>query len=159
VLEDELFARLYEHTQGKRVLIVGVGNRLRGDDAVGGILVDRLSGKTRAALIDAGDVPENYLGVIKQAQPQLILIVDAAEIGGRPGDVALIGSEQVRPTIAWTHNPGLGLFIDYLRAELGTALDVLLLAVQPGTTTFGEGLSEPVESALLSLENLILRLV
>lgn len=154
-----MFARLYEHTRGKRVLIVGVGNRLRGDDAVGGILVDRLSGKTQATLINAGDVPENYLGPIRQAQPQLVLIVDAAEFGGRPGDVALLGVEQVGSTGAWTHNPGLGLLIDYLRAEVGTALAVLFLAVQPETTTFGEGLSQPVESALLRLEDLIVRLV
>lgn len=156
--KDDLLARLYELSWGKRVLIVGVGNRSRGDDAAGGILVDHLAGKTPATLIDAGDVPENYLGAIRQVQPQLILIVDAAEIGARPGDVALVPARELLPAGAWTHNPGLGLLVNYLRAELGTGVEVFLLAIQPGTTALGEGLSPPVLSTLSRLEELFSRL-
>ncbi|HZD58428.1 MAG TPA: hydrogenase maturation protease [Anaerolineales bacterium] len=156
--EGDLLSQLQRCTQGKRVLIVGVGNRLRGDDALGGILVERLAGKTRATLIDAGDVPENYLGVIRMAQPELIIFVDAAEIGGQPGDIALVGAEEMLPANGWTHSAGLDLTVTYLRSEL-MVVDIFLLAVQPGTTAFGDDLSPPVRSALLHLENLISRLV
>ena len=156
--EGDLFSQLQRCTQGKRVLIVGVGNRLRGDDALGCILIERLSGKTHATLVDADDVPENYLGVIRQAQPELIVFVDAADIGGQPGDIALIGREEILPANGWTHNAGLDLTFAYLRSELETT-DVLLLAVQPCTNAFGGEISAPVRSALLYLENLISRLV
>ncbi len=52
---------------GKRTVILGVGNPLHGDDAIGPNLVDRLRGRLEATLINAGEVPENYLSTIRAA--------------------------------------------------------------------------------------------
>ena len=40
----------------KHILLLGVGNRLRGDDAVGSLLVERLQGRVDIPMIDAGDL-------------------------------------------------------------------------------------------------------
>src|SRR5574342_1091615 len=70
-----MFAELRARLEGKRVLILGVGNRLRGDDAVGPLLVEHLQGKVDIPLIDAGEVPENYLGPIEESGADMNIIV------------------------------------------------------------------------------------
>ena len=72
---------LQKKIDGKKVLLLGVGNRLRGDDGVGSYLVKRLQKKMKIPLIDASDVPENYIGPIENSGANLVLVVDAADIG------------------------------------------------------------------------------
>ena len=74
-----------------RVLLLGIGNRLRSDDAAGPLLADRLSGRVNAEVIDAGDVPENYIGPIRKLGPEVVLALDAVRSGRRPGQVQLFG--------------------------------------------------------------------
>ena len=52
---------LAKRLRGKRTVILGVGNPLQGDDAIGPNLVDLLHGRVEATLIYGGEVPENYL--------------------------------------------------------------------------------------------------
>ena len=59
------------------MVIVGIGHPLRGDDALGPSLVKRLDGHLDALCIDAGSAPENYLGKIIKASPDVILFIDA----------------------------------------------------------------------------------
>ena len=47
-----------------KVVIVGVGNVLRGDDGLGPLFVEGLKSKVAAPCINAGNAFENYLGVI-----------------------------------------------------------------------------------------------
>ena len=60
-----MLEELQQRTQNKKVLILGIGNRLRGDDAVGSILAERLAKKLDVPIIDEGNVPENYLAPIE----------------------------------------------------------------------------------------------
>jgi Ni,Fe-hydrogenase maturation factor len=48
---DELQTRIAE----KNVLLIGVGNRQRGDDGVGSYLIKRLQKKIGIPMIDVGD--------------------------------------------------------------------------------------------------------
>lgn len=136
--------------EGKRLVILGVGNPLRGDDGVGPALVERLRGRIAATLIDAGDVPENYIGLVAAAKPEAVLIVDAVELNAAPGDVALLEIGQLGGEGFATHNAGLGLVARVLQEE--TDADVLILAIQPQTTGLGASLSPPVEGTLRGLE-------
>jgi hydrogenase 3 maturation protease len=152
-----VFSELKSSLEGKRILLLGVGNRLRGDDAVGSLLVERLKGKVEVPLIDAGDVPENYLGPIEESGAELVLVVDAADIGAHAGDVALFDIEQVQGMSVSTHTANLGLLFQVIPPE--TRPKVIVLGIQPGNLEFGEGLSEPVRATLESLvEMLVLSL-
>ena len=142
---DELRRRI----DGKRLTIVGVGNPLRGDDGVGVALVERLQGQTSATLVNASDVPENYLGVIESARPQVVVMVDAVNLGAQPGDVAFLEIEQLARTRVSTHNASLALFAEVLRQSTGA--DILVLGIQPSTLAFGAPLSAPVQAALEKL--------
>lgn len=143
---------LRSRIRGKRLAILGVGNPLRGDDGIGPALVDRLQGKVRATLVNAGDVPENYLGVIEAARPEVVLMVDAVALGAEPGDAALIEIEQIAGARLTTHNTSLALFARALQA--GTGADILVVAIQPGVTSLGAAMSPRVELTLQYLEKL-----
>ena len=56
------------------VVIVGVGNALKADDAAGPVLAETLRKRFPDRVFDAGQVPENYLGPIRRARPDTILL-------------------------------------------------------------------------------------
>lgn len=128
-----------------RVCVLGVGNRCRRDDAVGSLLAERLAGRTGAFTIDAGAVPENYLEKVARTRPDTILIVDAVDFGGAPGDVRLIEPERVGSSGLSTHALSLRMATDFLRAR--TQARLVLLAIQPGDVRLGTGLSEALSEA------------
>ena len=134
---DHLGRRLRGH-----VVIVGVGNTLRGDDGVGPHVIEQLRGRTRATLLDAGPVPENHVVKISEMDPQVVLVVDAAHLDASPGDLALVESTAFAEAAFSTHNPSLVPFA----AFLGAACEAELIGVgiQPATTAFGAAMSEPV---------------
>jgi hydrogenase 3 maturation protease len=141
-----MLEELQKRLKGKKTIILGIGNPMRGDDGVGPALIERLQGKTKAMLIDGGEVPENYLGPIEAAGPEVVLIIDAADLKASPGDAALIEIDQLAKTGLSTHNASLGLFASVVQRLTGA--DILVLAVQPEVNSFGAPISEAVERTL-----------
>jgi hydrogenase maturation protease len=144
---------LAQQIRGKRTVILGVGNVLQGDDAIGPHLVDILRGRIEATLINAGEVPENYISSIRAAQPQVVLIIVAIELGADPGCIAVLDTDRLRAIGNFTRNPGLAFLA--LMIQEGTGAEVLLVGVQPATTTFAADISEPVNKTLQTLEELL----
>ena len=128
------------------VVLVGIGNPLRGDDGLGPELGRRLAGVTGHECIDAGTTPENQIGPILRRVPDGVLLVDAVDLEERPGAWALLMPEQFHGTGHSTHNPGLRLLLDCLRAE--RVERVRLLGVQPARIGLGTSMSRPVKRAL-----------
>lgn len=151
-----MFNEIRERIEGKKVLLLGVGNRLRGDDGVGSYLVERLQKRIGIPMIDAGDVPENYIGPIESSGANLVVIVDAADLGAQPGEIALVELDQLKDFGVSTHSANLSLLFEVIPKEKRP--DALLVAVQPGSTEAGRGLSDAVREALDGLENLFVRL-
>jgi hydrogenase maturation protease len=135
---------------GKRRVILGVGNPLQGDDAIGPKLVDLLQGRIDATLINGGQVPENYVSSIQAAQPEVVLIIVALELGAEPGCLVLLDVDRLRAIENFTRNPGLAFLA--LMIQDGTGAEVILVGIQPETTTFASELSKPVLQTLLNLE-------
>lgn len=136
---------LHDRIQG-RTLIIGVGNTLRGDDALGPLLVNELKGKVKADLLDAGEVPESYLGRIIDSQPDTIVVADAVEMQECPGTLAIIEIDELEK-LGWsTHRMSLALFMKYLHGQTGK--DVFLVGVQPGTTELGQKMTSQMEETL-----------
>lgn len=128
-----------------RIVFVGVGNRLRGDDGIGPALIDLLEGKVPHAL-DVDSVPENYTGAIKRLKPSAIIFLDALDFGSGPGAVRIVEAQDVLNYGASTHNLSLDVAMEYLKHETGA--DVFLVGVQPAQITDSEKLSPIVDSAL-----------
>jgi hydrogenase 3 maturation protease len=137
---------LHEEILKGKVVLVGIGNPLRGDDAFGPRLIERLTGKVRAVCIDAGTAPESYTGKIVKEKPDTIVLVDVVHLNQSPGDYALLGKAEIIKSGFTTHDMSPSLFIEYLESQ--TQADIYLLGVQPQTLAMGAEMSEPVKRAL-----------
>jgi len=139
-----------------KVLILGVGNPLRGDDGAGPYLIEQLKGRVNATLLDCGEVPENFLGRIAASQPNSVLLIDAIDFGMSPGAAALLEEDQLLAgTSLSTHHSSLQLFMKCLKAETGG--NVFVLGIQPGSTEFGSEISPKVKETLGLLGHIITR--
>jgi hydrogenase 3 maturation protease len=113
----------------KRAVIVGVGNPLKGDDGVGPLVVSRAKYPRK---LDAGTVPENFIFQIRKSRPEAIVIVDAADFGGKPGEVRLFPAGDARNPKVSTHAMPLSVFAAFFPES-----EVWLLGIQPVSNAFG----------------------
>jgi hydrogenase 3 maturation protease len=136
-----------------RVTILGFGNRLWRDDGAGSVLAERLAvANPEAAIFDGGMAPENYLEKVVFEKPDMILMIDATDFGGEPGEARLFLGDGLAFTGVSTHAGSPHMLAAYLEARTGAV--VKLLAIQPGDSSEGGGLSPEVEAtmALLMVE-------
>lgn len=134
----------------RRAAIVGVGSELNGDD-IAGVLVARAllplaESHEHLLVIDAGPAPENVTGVLRRFMPEVILFVDAARMGGTPGEVRWLDWQDITGVSASTHTLPLSIVAQYLMHELGA--EVSLLGIQPVDVSPGADVSPAVEQAI-----------
>ncbi|MFH0913435.1 MAG: hydrogenase 3 maturation endopeptidase HyCI [Candidatus Omnitrophota bacterium] len=142
---------LKSHLQGK-VVILGIGNTLRSDDGVGSILASRIKGKVPFIVFDAGESPENYLEKVIKEKPDNIVIIDAVDFGGKPGEFRVLEAQDLKTTNLFsTHNASISLTINYLQSNL--KVDIIILIIQPKSISFGDKLSQEVAGTLNTLES------
>ncbi len=137
-----------------RVCLLGVGNRYRRDDGAGSLVAEQLEGQTGALSIDAGEVPENYLERVARSRPDTILIVDAVDFGGAPGELRLLEPEGLASSGPSTHGLSLQMTADFLRERPQARLAVL--AIQPAGIALGTELSAEVSRAVRILKDMLL---
>jgi len=144
-LEQQL--RDYLGEGERRVVLMGVGNPMRGDDGVGVAIIQRLqeSDLPGVLLLNTETVPESFIGKVESYQPTHVLLLDAANFGGRPGETRLIDSKHIGGQAVSTHSLPLTIFISYIEKSLG--IKVLLLGVQPKAVVFGEEMTPDLEEA------------
>jgi len=140
---------------GIKVLILGIGNRLKGDDAFGSILAERLKvyQNRNLKIIDCGEVPENYLKEIFDFKPGCVAIIDTIYMPGRkPGDILLL-KEGVKgaPSIS-THAGSLELFLSALKMQ-GLNFRSFLLGIIPENVQMQENVSEKVSTGIENIFN------
>jgi len=139
-----------------KMAIVCIGNTLKGDDGAAIVLYQKLAGKIKAELIDAGAVPENYIQRIIKSEPQMILLIDAVDFGGSAGQVQIFAAEQIPEVACSTHVMSLRFFADMLKQESNPK--ILLVGIQPQQLGLGSGLSRPVVEAVEKLARLFIEL-
>ena len=137
-----------------KVVIVGVGNAMKGDDGLGSALVGKIKGKVDAVCIDAGTAPENYVGKIAEEKPDTVLLVDAAHLDGKPGQYEILESDNILKSGFTTHDISPKLFMEYLNSR--TKAQIYMLGIQPENVSFGEGMSESVKNTVERLSQIIL---
>lgn len=148
--EDLFLEHLKLHLEGK-VVIVGIGNTLRSDDGVGSLLAGRIKDKVAYTVYDTGVSPENYLGKIIKDSPRTIVIIDAVDFSGKPGEFRIVDAEDIQTVNLFsTHNASISLTTNYLHDNL--KVNIIMLIIQPKSIAFGDSLSREVEETLDRLE-------
>jgi hydrogenase maturation protease len=161
------------------VLVAGVGNVLMSDDGFGVEVIRRLSGQQLPEDVEVVDIGIRGMHLAYQLLDgyRALLIVDATERGGTPGELYLLehdlsgtppGADDETPVgVPDAH----GMTPDAVLALLGSlatangleptaGLDrVLVLGCEPATVEDGIGLSEPVAAAVDRAVRAVLNLV
>jgi len=143
----------------RRVAIVGVGNTIRRDDAIGIEIVRLLQGKASpdVLLIEAETMPENCIDQIVDFHPSHVLILDSGLVGGRPGNAKLLKpTENMKATVS-SHMLPLQVFCAYLEKAINAK--ILMLVVQPKDTEIGEALTKELTSAANKTADFLIELL
>lgn len=131
------------------VIIMGIGNPCRGDDAAGSLVAGEIGDVPGMHVIDAQDVPENYLCQVVDQQPDTVVLIDSVDLNSAPGSVALLDKDQTAAYWPSTHRVPISLLMDYLERE--THARVLLIAIQPQQTDFSQPMSAPVSMSVKTI--------
>jgi hydrogenase 3 maturation protease len=145
-------------SEAHMVVIAGIGNSLRRDDFVGVKIVRDLQDSVSSSvyLIECETVPENFIEPIIKLNPSHVLIIDAALLNLEPGSLKLLSSKQMKERqVVSTHALPLRIFCEYLARE--TNAKIALLLIQPGDTSFGEGLTREVRNTADRMTRLLSR--
>jgi len=110
-------------------LVMCIGNREGGDDAVGPFIADKLK-NTDVEVIDCGTTPENYTSVIKKSNPKKLIIVDAVEMELSPGDIRIVPKEKIGVMTISTHGIPISVLINYMEQYVQS---IIFVGIQPKT--------------------------
>ena len=131
--------------KGNRLVILGIGNRIKGDDAVGSLVAEGLQGNENVLVVDCEDVPENFKSRILEFEPDAILMVDAVDFKGGAGDIHVFELGGESPATRTTHKISLKALAYSLKQE--TMAEIYLIGVQPKSIEFGDEMCAEVEGA------------
>lgn len=129
---------------GCKRLVLGIGNRLRCDDAAGSIIAESLA-LDGFCSIDAEFMPENYLSVIRRCNPEIIVLVDACDMALTPGEVRRININALKRGAITTHSLPLDVVIQELQKITN---NIHLIGIQPEHVDVGETISTAVQKAI-----------
>jgi hydrogenase 3 maturation protease len=121
-------------------ILFGVGNPLSGDDGIGNYVAGKFHSPGWTAY-DCGTVPENFTSIVRKAGPDLLVIVDAADLGLSPGEFRVVPWEFVEDVSIGTHQLPLTHLIEFLKDCAGK---IVFIGIQPKSLGFGDGLSSEV---------------
>ena len=145
---------MLEELRNTKTIILGIGNILKGDDALGPMICERLKAeKISADVIDASTVPENYIQKIIKKSPQNLIILDVIDFGAEPGTIKAFEIEDLNSIVISTHTLSPRIFIDMIRKSI--ELNVYIIGVQPLQTQLGSPVSKEVKKAIDDLTEIM----
>lgn len=131
-------------------LVLGLGNVLLRDDAIGLRMLEALQGDERfgeCEFVDGGTQGIALLGYFEGRASALIL--DAVALGAAPGTVHVLREPDFQTVRGSTAHEGGALEVLALAKLLGQAPDdVVIVGIEPDEVRTGIGLSDRVEAAL-----------
>ncbi len=141
-----------EDLSGGRICVMGLGNLMCTDDAVGMLAVQLLQSDPRlpghVMVIEGGTLGLDLLGRLDGVTR--LLVLDAVDCGVTPGSVMRFEGEAIRrlPTGRSVHLLGLSDLLSVMLLLDAAPMEVVLLGVQPASTELGTTLTSTVEQAL-----------
>jgi hydrogenase maturation protease len=145
------------------VLVVGCGNLLRGDDAVGPLLVRHLWDRgvpDGVELVDGGTAGMDV--AFKMRGRRKVVIVDAARTGSAPGTLYRVPGEELenlppvdginQHAFRWDHALAVGRWL----LKDAYPREVVVLLVEAGGTEMGADLTPPVAAGMERALELVL---
>ena len=136
--------------------MLAIGNELRGDDGLGPLFAKKFSkiaeNSSDVIVIDGGTVPENFTGSLRKEKPTHVILIDAVEMNGAPGEIKFIEKEKISQFNVSTHAMPISFLIKYL--ETTSSFEIILLGIQPKKMVLGEKITLEVENSVNNLINI-----
>lgn len=132
----------------ERWTVVGIGSPLRGDDAVGLRVAERLQGRADVEVVFNHGDPFGIVDVFS-AHPRVI-VVDATRGAGPPGTVSVIATDDDRlPVKVGASSHGFGAVESFdLAVALGTVPERVVFVGVEAESFEGEALTPAVAAAV-----------
>jgi len=133
----------------RQVHLVGVGNELKSDDAVGLQIASSLRSRLGASPVPGVEIhpctpmPERLLSKLASGDGRII-VFDAVEASVKPGEVVFRSMADTQYGFFGTHNIPLRL-VPGLKDRMG---DFFLVGIQPASLDVGLGLSKTVQGSV-----------
>jgi hydrogenase maturation protease len=127
-------------------IVIGVGNRDRGDDGAGIAVAQGLTGLT-THMVAAGSLDLYELWGVGDS----VVVVDAMRSGAEPGTVRTFDVSSYplpEETFASTHSFGPAAGIELARALGRMPAHIQVIGIEAGDFTTGAGMSPPVALAV-----------
>jgi hydrogenase maturation protease len=136
----------------REVLVIGVGNRDRGDDGVGPFVCDRVA-EARLPGVDAVVLEGSVLDLAMHWDADdHVVVVDAAAPAGRPGRVTQVDAvaHHLRaPSASSTHTVDVGAAVELARALGRMPAELRIVGIEGASFEFGDALHPGVLRAAM----------
>jgi hydrogenase maturation protease len=140
------------------LLVIGIGNILLRDEGAGVRVAEWVGHANegrphgfppRTRVVDGGTLGLELLPMLEDARA--VVLIDAVNLHGAPGDVAVLRGERLKGTLAnhlSPHEVGIGDLLAAGRLAGTLPEQIALVGIQPGEIAVGLDLTDAVQAAL-----------
>ncbi len=142
-------------SSAERLVILGIGNPDKGDDAAGPLCADLIKAcldkdlPPHVRVINAGVMPENYTGDIRKFQASHVLIIDAVIGGKKPGTIFKVDPKGIINEDVSTHRMSLSMLTLFINDNIGA--NVFIIGIEPKVIYFDTPISKIVYKSIKTL--------
>jgi hydrogenase maturation protease len=157
----DLIRRLENTVKNKKVVVLFVGNPIRGDDGAPQLLLRTLKGRVmRLRMFNCGTSPQDCIDQVAELQPDAVIFVNAVERSLRPGTVILeqLRSNSLTGSSLIGHKFPLALMASLLTImgrQRNAIVKTYLVGIQVGSTR--GRITAPVREAVKRLLDIFMR--
>jgi hydrogenase 3 maturation protease len=146
--------------KNQRIAVLGVGSEWHGDDIAGVLALRALSGMFQPLpvdwlLIEAGSAPENFTGLVRRFKPDVVILIDAADMGCIPGSIRLVDWKETQGWSGSTHRMPLSTLANFIMLDLHCP--VFLIGIQIRSNADGSRVSPEIEQAVKKIVEIFKR--
>ena len=143
----------------ERVVIIGMGNELRADDAIGLLVVRLLKpySHNRLHVFEGHMTPDVFIAPSCAAYPTHLLIVDAAELHKKPGTWQVLFPNEVEEGLFTTHTIPVVEMAAEIQRRCGAK--VAFLGIQPKSRDISLSQSKECLRAAEKIADIIRRII
>ena len=135
-----------------RGLVIGIGNRFRRDDSVGLLALDAVRPRLPSCVEVVESNGDAVALVSTWEDADLVVLIDAVVSGGKPGTIYRFDGAHRLPArffrAASSHVLGLAEALELARALDRLPPRVMVVGIEAGDVSIGEGLSEEAAAAM-----------
>ena len=139
-----------QFTDSRRIVILGIGSELCGDDSAGMLCAELLKKEfcknENVLVIAASTAPENFTGEICDFRPDALFMIDAADLGMSPGEIAVIDVDDIQGISFSTHMLPLSMLVQYL--HLTVKCKIGIIGIQFKNKSYGDIVCPEVQAAV-----------